>query len=163
MPIISCEACSQEISSDSKACSKCGHPTKKSVAAIKKQEREAALKANPPGPMAYIASTAIILGVLYACTSGDDTPKERTFGLGDALYMCQSMMKAASKYPDKADVPYLTGLEEPNGFLFSWGGSTEHMMFMNGLGNMIPTSGSCYVDRAQEKVTKLSINGKTVF
>lgn len=163
MPMISCEACNEQISSDSKACSKCGHPTKKSVAAIKKQEREAALKANPPGPIAYIASTAIILGVVYACTSGDDKTKERIFSAGDALVMCQMAMEAASKYPDKADIPYIGGVEGTNGFSFSWGSSTEHMMWMNGLGMMVPTSGSCFVSKDTKKVTGLTINGKTIF
>lgn len=162
MGLIKCEACQTEISRDSKVCSKCGHPTKKSVAKQKRLETEAALKANPPGPATYITMTAIVLGVLYACTGGDDKPKVRTFGQGDALFMCQSMMKAASKYPDKAEVPYVSGLEESTGFAFSWGASTEHMMLMNGLGLMAPASGSCYVSKAEKKITQLTINGKTL-
>lgn len=162
MALIKCTECNAEISSESDACVNCGHPTKKTLANQKRIEKEAAAKTNQPGPVSYIASTAIVLGILYACTSGDDKPTERKFGLSDALYMCQSIMKAASKYPDKAEVPYLTGYEEASGFAFSWGASTEHMMFMNGLGQMMPTSGSCYVNRAEKKVTQLTINGKTV-
>lgn len=88
--------------------------------------------------------------------------KVREFDSVNALVMCQQMLANVSKYPDKADIPYVDNQGTGDGFAFSWGRSTKHMMWMNGLGQMVPTSGFCLVSKSERKIKALSVNGKTI-
>lgn len=92
-----------------------------------------------------------------------EAPKQKEFlTSAQAWATCQNAMLAAAKFPDKAEVPFVddqAGLSE--GY-FAWGPETKHMMMMNGLGLLAPTTGSCNVDKVTGKITGLTINGKTI-
>lgn len=164
MPLINCQACSAEISSQSSACPKCGHPTKKSVAEQKKVAQQKAVEENP---MRLVIGWGLVLFVMFGlfnCMGSDDKdkPKVDVFSESDAFYLCESAMKLASKYPDKSDIPFIRANELSTEFAYAWGAGTEHMMWMNGLGMMVPTSGSCVVNKQTQAITMLTINGKTI-
>lgn len=169
MALIKCQECATEISSDSKACSKCGHPTKKSLAHLKKLENERIAKEHP---VAHAISVTVVVlgffGIIVWMLSSNDSPKDKQAAQDEglsayqALATCKAAMKAASKYPDKAEIPSIGAYSDKDGHMFVWGASTEHMMWMNGLGLMAPTSGSCYVNKTTNTITMLTVNGKTI-
>ncbi len=72
---------------------------------------------------------------------------------GTAIYLCQKVVRAAAKFPSKADFPFLAvGLSENEG------GYTVHgeVELMNGIGLMVPHKYICSVENRRAKLIALS-------
>lgn len=80
----------------------------------------------------------------------------------DAIFLCQTALKAASRDPERADVPYVEGKLSGNEYYFAWGNSTRPVRMRNGFGIEVAAGASCFVDRNSRKVTGLTLDGKSI-
>jgi predicted RNA-binding Zn-ribbon protein involved in translation (DUF1610 family) len=180
MALIECAECQKQVSDTVKACPNCGFSVTRSKIALKKKEQEiqyqkAIASGQPmpnttPGPSfaSFLIGISIVSAVGFFLLADDAGPEKKyapkEVGIGTALATCQNIIAEVSKYPAKADVPFVQNQSakyDPE-YYFAWGPSTKHAMLMNGLGLMAPTSASCNVNRLTGKITALTINGKTV-
>ncbi len=72
---------------------------------------------------------------------------------GTAIYLCRKVVRAAAKFPSKADFPFLAvGVSENEG------GYTVHgeVELMNGIGLMVPHKYICSVENRRAKLIALS-------
>ena len=141
---------------------------------IKYQAAIASGKSIPDAtPAPSFASFLVVIGIVSAVgfffLADDKEPEEqytpREVGIGTALTTCQTMIASVSKYPDKADVPFVENQSakyDPQ-YYFAWGPSTKHAMMMNSLGMLVPTTASCYVNRQTGNIESLTVNAQTIF
>jgi hypothetical protein len=111
-----------------------------------------------------VVSFFVVLGLVinFAAQVASPTSDTKTFEWNDALTMCQLTIKGLARDPETADVPYVSNLGKGNEFYFSWGHSTKFARMKNGLGLDVPVSASCIVDRERQKITSLTVDGKTI-
>ena len=176
MALINCSECNQQVSDKAAACPHCGAPVEK-----KSASQAAAPRPQPPQKKSSKASkifwwaVAIVIGlpILATIIGGDkqpaaaskkvaDAPKTRVFSKIDALTMCQLLIKRASRDPEKAEVPYIAGIEAGSEYVFSWDTSTKLARLRNGLGLEVGTTAYCSVNKETKQFTKLAIDGKGI-
>lgn len=161
MALIECAECGKEISDKAAACPHCGAPP---------------ASTNPPEPIKKKPPTApvwlqVVVGlflayVIVSCAVGGDKGSGSTsatsFGWNDALTMCQSALKNASRDPEKASVPYVENQGSGDEYYFAWGASTKMARMRNGLGSEVAASASCTVSHSQKRITSLTLDGQTI-
>lgn len=80
-----------------------------------------------------------------------------------ALARCQIALKAMSRDPESAEVPYVNNFGGVNEFYFAWGASTKPVRMKNGFGAILSAGASCIVDRTSGEITSITLDGKTMF
>ncbi len=76
-----------------------------------------------------------------------------------SLTTCQYALKAMSKDPESAEVPYVDNFGSGNEFYFAWGASTKPVRMKNSFGAMLSGGASCIVDKTSGRITSISLNG----
>lgn len=109
---------------------------------------------------AWAITGVLVLLVLRACFGGEDKPAQ--FGHLDALGMCRMALQAASRDPEKADIPYVENQGRGDEYFFAWGAQTKMTRMRNGLGLEVAAPASCTVNGKTQRITSLTINGQTI-
>lgn len=156
MAIVRCAECNNEISDTAKQCPHCGAPKAKAI---------------PPksiGPAGWVAA-AIVGAIAFSCagsggsgTSSTSRQQTSSFSELDALLLCQTALKRASRDPEKAEVPYVKAFGGSAEYYFAWGAQTKMARMRNGLGLEVAVGASCIVDKATRRITSLTLDGKTI-
>jgi hypothetical protein len=80
----------------------------------------------------------------------------------EALGKCQHVLKALSKDPSSAEVPYVDDFGSGNEFYFAWGASSKPVRMKNSYGAMLSAGASCTVNKTTGQITSMTLEGKTV-
>jgi hypothetical protein len=163
MALLKCQDCGGPVSDRAAACPKCGAP-------VGAQGAKARAKAAPQmGPVRRAirwAGMALVSVVVFSCVFEMAKPSEpaapRAFGNADAVALCRDAIRAHSRDPERAEVPYVEGLARGDEILLAWNGGTRMLRLRNGLGLEVASTGSCVVSVSGKRVTLLTIDGKTV-
>lgn len=107
-----------------------------------------------------LAAVIIVGGLLTFCTGKVDTSKGMRES--DALWLCQKALKTISRDPENADIPYVSDQGQGSEFYYAWGTNTKVVRMRNGLGLDVATSASCIVDGKNQRITALTLDGKSV-
>lgn len=99
-------------------------------------------------------------GFLAFCSGKPDTSKGMRES--DALLMCQMALKKISRDPEKADIPYVDDQGKGTEYYYAWGNSTKLVRMRNGLGLEVAATASCTVDGKTQRITSLTLDGKTI-
>ena len=148
MALVKCEECGKEISTKAKKCPNCGAPQKKK-------------KKYGCGTLILVAFLALIIASLFM-QENDSSSVSGGFDWNDALTMCQITIKNAAFDPGTAKVPYVENSGSGANFNFSWGSSTEYVRMHNRLGNDVPVSAFCKVDKSTQRIIRLVLDGKVI-
>lgn len=92
---------------------------------------------------------------LQAAGTGLKDPKLRS------LRICQEAIKNVSRDYAATKVPYAKNYGSKGESYFAWNNKNPIKM-VNGMGMLVPVSGSCIVDEASGHITSLTLNGKTI-
>lgn len=159
MALINCQECGAQISDQAASCPKCGAPV--AAKAPKKEESSGRLSV-----LKWVFMGIIGL-VVFQCVqdsnraaTSSSAPKE--MDSMDALFLCQTALKRASRDPEKAEVPYVPDMGKGKESYFAWGSSTKMARMRNGFGLEVATSASCTVDRPTKRITSLTLDGKSI-
>ncbi|WP_127804112.1 zinc-ribbon domain-containing protein [Hydrogenophaga sp. NH-16] len=160
MALIKCTECGKSISDRAAACPGCGAPPPP-------VKLKAPVISGVPGsgvPLwQKVVGSLLVLGAIGSCISKGTKPSApAAFSVADAMYLCDRAFRLVSKDPEKADVPYVQGLQSGDEILFSWGAGTKMLRMRNGLGLEVAASGSCAVSRSRKQVVSLTLNGETI-
>lgn len=109
---------------------------------------------------AWVITVLMVMMVLRACFGGEDKPAQ--FGHIDALGMCRMALQAASRDPEKADIPYVENQGRGDEYVYAWGAQTKMARMRNGLGLEVAASASCIVNGKTQRITTLTLNGQTL-
>ena len=158
--MVKCGECGREISDRAAACPHCGAPS--SVVPVVKT---VAAKA-PMGPFRRLMQWVwygLMSVAMFSCVYQWNRPREpRAFGEADARILCADAIRAASKDPEKAEIPFVPAFSSGDEISMSWNAGVGMLRLRNGLGLEVPASAACVVSRAEKRVTVLSINGQTI-
>ena len=100
---------------------------------------------------------------VFSCVYQWNQPREpRAFGEADARVLCANAIRAASRDPEKAEIPFVPATSRGDEISMSWNAGAGMLRLRNGLGLEVPSSAACVVSRSQKRVTVLSIDGQTI-
>lgn len=167
MALIACVECGKQVSDKAAACPNCGAPVVAPVELVAEaEEGSGRLK------IIGIVTAVIIAGLLYQSATREDRLRANARDAAaqaaaplsslDALLLCQNALKRVSRDPEKATIPYVEDSGRGTESYFAWGPSTKMARMRNGLGLEVAASASCIVDRANKKITALTLDGKTI-
>lgn len=166
MALIACHECGKEISDKAAACPHCGALA--AAPAVSEREQYAAVfpdgQKKPTSIWPALISMAVLAVIVVSCVNlgGSGSSSSSSFGWNDALTMCQSALKKASRDPDKAEVPYVENQGSGDNYYFIWGPTTKMARMRNGLGLEVATSASCTVSGTQKRITSLILDGQAI-
>lgn len=86
-------------------------------------------------------------------------PSAVSFDAADALALCQSAIKLASKDAEKAQVPYVPDQGDDGFYFFAWNNTTKLARLRNGLGIEVGVTALCRVDKTRKKILSLTLDG----
>lgn len=116
-----------------------------------------------PAWLSWGVITLIVLGIAQSCSKDKPAAREGSgFDDMDALFMCQRALKAASRDPEKADVPYVPNKGSSAEAYFVWNGATKLARMRNGLGLEVGVSASCTVSMGPRRINSLTLDGKSI-
>lgn len=104
-------------------------------------------------------ASLVFAGVLFYRSHYGDTPAAQEFR---ALAACRSALEEALGGAQAVDVPVVKNYGERGEFYFAWGGSYNFVIKRDGSDFGARVSAYCLGDLATQRVTGLSINGRTM-
>lgn len=123
-------------------------------------EDVAAATERKPPLWQLVLLAMLLVGGLKACADGFSKPSG--FGDSQAFQLCQAAMTKLARDPEKAQVPWVQNMGAGSEYYYAWGAQTKLMRMRNGLGLDVAVSGSCIVDGQSQRITSLTLDGKTV-
>lgn len=145
-------------------------------AASREKPRQDSLKSSAPRSaetkllhkkiFGYLCLALFSMWILSNCSGSKSpatSPSSTKVSQSVALTSCQFALKAMSKDPETAEIPYVENFGSGNEFYFAWGASTKPVRMKNGFGAILSYGASCIVDGTTGKITSISLDGKTMF
>lgn len=169
MALIKCSECGKEVSNKASQCIGCGAPIEGTHATNPKPDVATAATPKKEDPKsigcALIIMVAIAGAILFSCSGNKKSAasgEPKKLDKIAALTHCQSVLKGMTRDPEKADIPYVTGIEYSDAFTFTWSTSTKLIRARNGLGLEVGIPGECTVSKETSKITRIGIDGKVI-
>lgn len=106
----------------------------------------------------FFAAVAVVS--LLNPSRKNNSSSSMAFDASDALVICQSAIKLASKDAEKAKVPYVPNQGSDGGYFFAWNNTTKLARLRNGLGLEVGVTALCKVDAATRRITSLTLDGR---